>query len=256
MSWPGLPVLMKLSGKPVILLGDGAAADAKRRLLERAGAAVVGEGDTRARLAIIAIEDDGAALSAIVRLRARGVLINAVDRPALCDFTLPAIVDRAPVLVAVSSGGASAGLAAALRQRIEGWLPARLGALAMALAQARAAMRARWPTGDERRRALADALAPGGMLDPWRDAANVDRWIEQGTATQPALTHLHLTSGDPDELTLKQARALAMADRVWHAADVPAAILDRARADAERMASPTPPAATLPGITVYVEMAR
>lgn len=255
MSWPGLPLLMKLAGKPVILLGEGGPAEAKRRLLERAGAVVVTDAGADARLAIVAIEEEGVALAAIEGLRARGVLVNAVDRPALCDFTLPAIVDRAPVLVAISTGGASAGLAAALRQRIEGWLPAGLGALAGALGKARAAMRARWPEGDERRRALADALAPGGMLDPWRDTANVDHWIEQGAAVQPGLTHLRLNSGDPDDLTLKQARALAMADRVCHHPDVPAAILDRARADAERIAAPVLPDDGLPGVTVYVEMA-
>src|SRR3546814_2805968 len=53
-----------------------------------------------------------------------------IYRPALCDFTTPAIVDRAPVTIAIGTGGASAGLAKAVRQRIEALLPARLGALA------------------------------------------------------------------------------------------------------------------------------
>ena len=256
MNWPGLPVLMQLSGKPVILLGDGAAAEAKRRLLERAGALVVSEEDARARLAIVAVEDEGVALAAIERLRVRGVLINAVDRPALCDFTLPAIVDRAPVLVAVSTGGASAGLAAALRQRIEGWLPAHLGDLAMALGKARGAMRTRWTEGADRRRALGEALSPGGALDPLAPQPDVAAWIATaGEALPPSLTHIPLSSTDPEELTLRAARALAMADRVYHHPDVPAAILDRARADAERIAADTPPdpAALPPGAHVFVE---
>ena len=127
-----LPLMMRLAGKPVILLGEGPAADAKRRLLERAGAGIVDESGA-ARLAIVAIEDSAEAESAVARLRARGVLVNAVDRLALCDFTLPAIIDRDPVLIAIGTGGASAGLAAALRQRFEAMLPAGVGRLADAL---------------------------------------------------------------------------------------------------------------------------
>ena len=54
---------------------------------------IVGE-DSAASLAIVAIEDDAEAEATVARLKARGILVNAVDRPALCDFTLPAIVDR------------------------------------------------------------------------------------------------------------------------------------------------------------------
>ena len=113
MSLPALPLFMTVAGRPVILLGHGAAAEAKRRLLERAGARIVGE-EEQAALAIVAIEDEDEAIAAVVRLKARGVLVNATDRPELCDFTLPAIVERAPVMVAIGTGGASAGLAAAL----------------------------------------------------------------------------------------------------------------------------------------------
>ena len=89
MTLRSLPLFVRLGGRPVILAGEGAAADAKRRLRERAGAVIVGdEGD--ARLAIVAIEDEGEALAAVTRLKARGVLVNAVDRPDHCDFTLPA----------------------------------------------------------------------------------------------------------------------------------------------------------------------
>jgi uroporphyrin-III C-methyltransferase/precorrin-2 dehydrogenase/sirohydrochlorin ferrochelatase len=91
MSLAALPIFVKLAGRPVILIGEGEAAEAKRRLLERAGAMIVDE-QAEAALAIVATEN----LDPIVaRLRARGVLVNAVDRPDLCDFTLPAIVDRA-----------------------------------------------------------------------------------------------------------------------------------------------------------------
>jgi uroporphyrin-III C-methyltransferase/precorrin-2 dehydrogenase/sirohydrochlorin ferrochelatase len=250
----GLPIIVRLDGRPVILLGDGEAADAKRRLIERAGAVPVTD-DAVARLAIVAIEDEGEAVAAAARLKARGLLVNVVDRPALCDFTLPAIVDRSPVLIAVATGGASAGLAAAIRQRIEGWLPASVGALATALSSARGAMRARYPEGRTRRMALARALDAGGVLDPLAgpDEAAVARWLDTpDTGSAAGVETVRLTSTDPDELTLRAARLLSQADRVCHRADVPPAILSRARADAERVEC----AAVEPGDGLTVDLSR
>jgi len=253
MSLHSLPLFVRLAERPVILVGDGEAADAKRRLLERAGAEIVGE-DGEACLAIVALEDDEEAAQVVERLRARGVLVNAVDRVALCDFTLPAIVDRDPVLIAIGSGGASAGLAKALRQRFEAMLPATLGRLAEGLLAARPKLRAKFPAPADRRRAIDAALAPGGALDPFAGAHDVDAWLDG--AVSPLDTHtetLDLTSGDPDDLTLRQARLLGSADRVYHAADVPPAILDRARADAARYADDAPAIAEA-GLTLVVRM--
>jgi uroporphyrin-III C-methyltransferase / precorrin-2 dehydrogenase / sirohydrochlorin ferrochelatase len=250
-----LPVLVSLAGRPVILVGDGEAAAAKRRLLERAGATVVDD-HPDARLAIVAIEDEAGAQRTVAELRGRGLLVNAVDRPALCDFTLPAVVDRAPVLVAVMTGGVSAGLAAALRQRLEALLPASLGRLATALAVARPALRARFPDAGERRRAIGSALA--GALDPL-EADAADRveavLLADGPNAVGDGTEVRLVSDDPDDLTLRQARALALAERVLHRPEVPAALLARARADAPRLPCAERPARLGAG-DVWVEQAR
>ena len=250
MKRSGLPVFVRLDGRPAILVGDGAMAQAKRRLLERAGAVIVGE-DAQAQIALVACEDPE---PVVARLKARGLLVNVADRPELCDFTLPAIIERDPVTIAIGTGGASAGLAAALRQRIEPLVPAGLGAFADALAAARGAMRARWPDSGERRRALGAALA--GPLDPLQaqDGAAVARWIADAETPQNRIEAIVLASSDPDDLTLRQARWLAQADRVTHRADVPVAILDRARADAERIVCDGPPQG-LPGLTVDVSTA-
>jgi len=248
-----LPLFVRLAGRPVILLGSGEPADAKRRLLERAGAVIVGE-EAMAALAVVAIEDEAAALAAVARLKARGILVNAVDRPEHCDFTTPAIVDRAPVLVAIGTGGVSAGLAAALRQRLEALLPAGLGALADRLQAARPALRRRYPDGGERRRALGAAMAAGGALDPLAGEGDVEGWLAADQARASGHVRIVLTSADPDDLTLRQARALANADRVLHHPGVPAAILDRARADAARQPW-TPDVAAADGLTVEVAMA-
>ncbi|MBN8849580.1 MULTISPECIES: NAD(P)-dependent oxidoreductase [unclassified Sphingomonas] len=248
MTLPALPLFFRLDGRPVILIGAGEAAEAKRRLLERAGAVVVGESDGAA-LAIV-VDDD----AAVARLKARGVLVNAVDRPELCDFTLPAIVDRAPVIVAIGTGGASAGLAAALRQRLEAMLPARLGRLAEALHAARGAWRARYPEAGERRRAIGAALAAGGALDPLLDHGDAPDAGPSRAGGAAGIVTLRLRSADPDDLTLREARALANADRVTHRAGVSPAILDRARADAVRIECAAPPLDAAPGLTVDVEM--
>ena len=254
MTWHGLPLFMTVAGRPVILLGEGETADAKRRLLERAGALVVGE-DASAALAIVAIEGAEEAEAAVARLRARGVLVNAVDRPAWCDFTLPAIVDRDPVLIAIGTGGASAGLAAALRQRLEVLLPQGLGTLATALHAARDAIRARFPDGAERRRAIGAALARGGPLDPLAADQDVTAWLATtADASSDALVTIRPRSADPDDLTLREARLLSQADCVLHAPGVPSAILDRARADAARIVCAAPPAMPGPGLTLYMEM--
>lgn len=247
-----LPAFIRLTGKPVILVGAGETAAAKRRLLERAGANVVGE-DAEARLAIVAL-DEGAEAT-VERLRARGVLVNAADRPELCDFTLPAIIDRDPVIIAIGTGGASAGLAKALRQRLELMLPQSLGKLAQALHGARQAIRARWADSAERRKAIDAALDPGGPLDPFDDAASdaVDRWLA-GADAEPmsGLHRIALTSPDPDDLTLRQARLLAQADCIVHAENTPNEIVARGRADARRIATGRVPDPLPAGLTVLL----
>ena len=230
-----LPLFVRLTGREVILIGDGDAADAKRRLLDRAGAVVVGE-EAQAALAIVALDDDAEAESAVARLKARGILVNAVDRVALCDFTLPAIVDRDPVLIAIGTGGASAGLAKALRQRLETMIPQSIGDLANALFAARGKLRSKYPDGTQRREAIDAALTIGGALDPFADGREMTVWLDSTNDCAPARTEaLVLTSPDPDDLTLRQARQLASATTIYHSPDVPAAILDRARADATRI---------------------
>lgn len=252
-----LPLFVRLTDRPVILIGEGEGAEAKRRLLERAGARIVGEDET-ASLAVIDLEDEAGAAETASRLRARGILVNAVDRPDLCDFTMPAIVDRDPVLIAIGTGGASAGLAKAVRQRIEALFPQNLGRLATALAAARSSMKARWPDASGRRRALDAALASGGPLDPLGnpDEAAVMQWLALDTdIAQDRFVRISLLSPDPDELTLRTARLLGEADVIYYHPIVPGTILDRSRADAARISMSEPPATPGSGLALWLEMA-
>lgn len=251
-----LPLFHRLAGQPVIVLGQGEAADAKRRLVERAGALVLddlAEGiDKGARLAFIAHEDEGSAQADAIRARCAGLLVNVVDRPALCDFTTPSIVDRNPVIIAVGTAGTSAGLAKALRLRLERLLPQGLGALAQALFDARAALKARFPTGSDRRRALDAALDEGGALDPFREAGDdaVPQWLEGADKREVARHVVTLRSLDPEDLTLREARLLGQADAVIAPPGVPQALLSRARADAAQL----PVGAAAEGLVVELRL--
>ena len=230
-----LPLFLNVRDRPVMLVGTGEAAEAKARLIERAGGRIVGEEDRAARVAFVALEDEAEAGQAAERLRARGLIVNVVDRPALCDFTTPAIIDRSPVLIAIATGGASAGLAKALRQRLEVLLPAGLGGLAEALSHARDAIRRRWPEGTERRRAIDAALSGGGALDPLadHDGQDVAAWLAAPSGRATGGVHrIALRSADPDDLTLGEVRLLGSADRVLVGPGVPDAVVRRARADA------------------------
>lgn len=236
-----LPLFHQIAGQQVLVLGDGPAAEPKRRLVERAGGIIVEDLpraiDEGVRLAFIAFEDAQACEVAAINARCAGMLVNVVDRPELCDFTTPSILDRDPLLVAIGTGGASAGLAKHVRLRLERVLPETLGALARALEAARPVLRRRFPDGADRRRAVDAALCEGGPLDPFDPATHtrVADWAEGADAmAAAAIADITLSSADPEDLTLRQARLLGEADVLWLDGAVPLAILSRARADAAR----------------------
>lgn len=242
-----LPLFHRVAGQPVIVLGEGAAADAKRRLVERAGGVAIGNlkiGIERgARLAFVAIDDAAQTEAAVALLRRAGVLVNVPDKPALCDFITPSVLDREPIQIAIGTDGASAGLAKHLRLRLEALLPDGVGMLAQALARARDTMRERWPDAAERRRALDAALEQGGPLDPFVEhgATAVTNWLREGQregAAETTRIELVINTPTPDGLTLRQLQLLGAADAILHEPGIPAPILDRARADAPRLTLP------------------
>lgn len=237
-----LPLFHQIAGQQVLVLGEGPAAEPKRRLVERAGGVVVDDlaraVDEGVRLAFIAYDDARACEVAAINARCAGMLVNVVDRPELCDFTTPSILDRDPLLVAIGTGGASAGLAKHVRLRLEQVLPETLGLLAKALEAARPALRQRLPDGADRRRAVDAALREGGPLDPFNAQSfqQVKVWLEGNSETRAgAVFDITLASADPEDLTLRQARLLGEADVLLLDGAVPPAILARARADAARL---------------------
>jgi uroporphyrin-III C-methyltransferase/precorrin-2 dehydrogenase/sirohydrochlorin ferrochelatase len=253
-----LPLFHRVTGQPVVVLGEGPAAEAKRRLVERAGGIVKRDAqagiERGARLAFVAIDDTGAAEAEAVRLRGAGLLVNVVDRPELCDFTTPSVLDRDPVLVAIGTDGASAGLAKHLRLRLEALLPDAIGRLAEALAASREAIRARWSDAADRRRALDGALGEGGALDPLTGAGaeDVARWLASAPNAPRASRVEMAAPADPADLTLRQLQLLGAADTILFDAGVAPAVLDRARADASRIELGADDGADRPGLTIVL----
>ena len=167
-------------------------------------------------------------------------------------------MDRSPVLIAVGTGGASAGMAKAIRQRLEKMLPQKLGHLAEMVFAARPAIKERWPEPAPRRRALDLAFQTGGALDPFNDQAGdaVSQWLAADeTPVQNGLINIILVSNDPDELTLRAARLVGEADHIFHDEDVAPVILERARADAVRhIGAPQIPVPD--GLSLYLSLAK
>ena len=148
------PAYFPLAGRRVVIVGSGDAADGKARLFEGSPAELVRLDDGRAfdpetyrgaALAFIAGEDEAFDAAAAAAAREAGVPVNVVDRPALCDFFTPALVDRGEVVAAVGTGGASPVLAQMLRREIEAKVPEGAGRVAALLRQYREEVRQRFP---------------------------------------------------------------------------------------------------------------
>src|SRR5260221_983126 len=131
-----LPLFFDRKARKVVVVGEGPAGDRRAALARSAGAEVQQVSDVEvadlrgAAAAFVATGDADRDAAARGIAKSIGVPVNVADRPNLCDFILPAIVDRDGVVVAISTGGASPTLAAALPGRLEAALPERVGALA------------------------------------------------------------------------------------------------------------------------------
>jgi uroporphyrin-III C-methyltransferase/precorrin-2 dehydrogenase/sirohydrochlorin ferrochelatase len=151
------PICLDLAGKRCLVIGVGAEAERKAAALRRAGAHVASltefsAGDLDGCVLVIAADVDRALAEAVSRAaRERGILVNVSDRPELCSFIMPAVIDRAPVMLAISTGGASPMLARRLREMLDAIVPRRLGALAALAGEFRVRARQRIPDPAARR---------------------------------------------------------------------------------------------------------
>jgi uroporphyrin-III C-methyltransferase/precorrin-2 dehydrogenase/sirohydrochlorin ferrochelatase len=264
------PAFFNLTAQKVLVVGGGEVALRKLALLTRSGAKVTvvapevlpqlgrmaAAGDITVAVREFVPHDlDGARLVIVATSRravnrwiaslseARGIPVNVVDDREASRFIVPAIIDRDPVLVAISTGGASPVLARRLRERLEALIPKRFGELALWLQSLRRT--ARWrlrDTGARRRffeHIVDGAAARRFVTGDTHGAESLAQQLLARTASSPReageVTLVGAGPGDPELLTLKALRALQDADVILHDRLVPRAVLDMARRDATRI---------------------
>ncbi|PSJ55597.1 siroheme synthase CysG [Pseudaminobacter soli (ex Li et al. 2025)] len=261
------PVFMRVEGQAVVIVGGGDEAFAKARLLAQSSARLVVVSDEvapefaawiadgaathidavyqpsqlkGAALVFAATGDAGQDRTVSEDARRLGIPVNAVDRPELCDFFTPALVNRAPLAIAIGTEGAGPVLAQMVRAKIDRMLSPSLGSLAALASSFREVAEALLPKGNARRRfwreffagAPARAMERGEALAARRAAADL-----LGD-TDAAAGHVVLVGAGPgaeDLLTLRAHRHLMEADVIVHDALVPEAVIAMGRRDAERL---------------------
>ena len=161
------PAFYPLAGRRVGLAGEGEGLAARLRLLSGspaelvvldAASAVAAKSWAGMALGFVALPDPDLASRIAAAVRAAGVPVNVMDRPALCDFTVPALIDRGALVAAFGTGGASPLVAARLRAELEPRVPEGLGRLARFLDDHKAELRRRWPDPGARRVVLSGLL--------------------------------------------------------------------------------------------------
>jgi uroporphyrin-III C-methyltransferase/precorrin-2 dehydrogenase/sirohydrochlorin ferrochelatase len=264
-----LPIFLSVQDQFCVVVGGGEIATRKVSLLLRAGAhlqivapelcpnlaALRDEGRIEhlargyrdgdlddAYLAIAATDNAETNYAVAAAGRALGIPVNVVDHPEEGSFIMPSIIDRSPVIAAVSTGGASPVLARLIRSRLESLIPAGYGRLAELAGKFRERVKERFQDPADRRRfwdcilqgRVAERVFSGHMRE-----AEVLMEHELGSDTlQPGMGEVYLVGGgpgDPDLLTFRALRLMQQADVVVYDRLVAKAVLDMTRSDAERI---------------------
>ncbi|WP_439888568.1 siroheme synthase CysG [Pseudomonas sp. MBLB4123] len=263
-----LPLFHKLQDRRVLLVGGGEVALRKGRLLADAGATLrvvapevrdelrelAGQGANQlllrgyrqedlagTALVIAATDDEPLNAQISEQAQALGIPVNVVDAPTLCSVIFPAIVDRSPLIVAVSSGGDAPVLARLIRAKIETWIPAAYGQLAGLARRFRARVKALLPDVQQRRvfweEVFQGQVAESVFAGKPQEGERLLEAKIAGAAPQ-ALGEVYLVGagpGDPDLLTFRALRLMQQADVVLYDRLVAPAIIELCRRDAERI---------------------
>ena len=263
-----LPLFFKLTGQPCLIVGGGEVAARKTETLRQAGGLVTVVSpqltETLADLSVqhkiewkqkhFAPEDVdgfkliiGATSDRLVNeqvfqaAQARNIPVNVVDCPELCSFIFPAIIDRSPIVAAISSGGASPVLARLLRVKLEALIPPEYGSLASLANRFRQRVKQAIPDGDKRRRFWEDALqgdvADLALAGRQEEAAiRLKQRLQDNNGEKVGMVFLvGAGPGDPDLLTLRALRLMQEADVVVYDRLVSPEILGLVRKDAEKI---------------------
>jgi uroporphyrin-III C-methyltransferase/precorrin-2 dehydrogenase/sirohydrochlorin ferrochelatase len=265
-----LPIFVDLKGRSALVVGGGEVAARKVGLLLRAQAEVrvvapklcdalkalyddgrvehIAEAYQESQLAdaalVIAATDDAAINRQVSDAsKQRNIPVNVVDAPELCTFILPSIIDRSPLVVAVSTGGASPTLGRLLRAQLETLIPASYGRLAELLGRFRAPVKKRFKTMSARRRfweqVVQGSIAELVYANKEAEAEQaLQAVIDNSDADQLVKGEVYLVGagpGDPDLLTFRALRLMQQADVVLYDRLVTPEILDLVRREAEQI---------------------
>ena len=263
-----LPLFHKLQDRLVLVVGGGEVAVRKARLLSDAGArlrvvapdvrdelremATANQGEVLLRtyqpadlqgvgLIIAATDDEPLNAQISQQAQALGIPVNVVDAPKLCSVIFPAIVDRSPLIVAITSGGDAPVLARLIRAKIETWIPATYGQLAGLAKRFRAQVKALFPDVQQRRvfwedvfqGPVAESVFAGKQQEGQRLLEEKIAGIAPRTLGEVYL--VGAGPGDPDLLTFRALRLMQQADVVLYDRLVAPAIIELCRRDAERI---------------------
>lgn len=263
-----LPLFFDLRHRSVLLVGGGTVALRKARLLHKAGAVIkLVAPEVGPELAQLVKQSGGVIfletyredlLNDVVLVisatdqpdinrrvsadsRARNLPVNVVDNPELCSVIMPAIVDRSPLVIGISSGGEAPVLARILRAQLESTIPAAYGHLASFASRFRQAVKQKFADGEQRRRFWEKALS--GSVRELVFAGDTHAAERQFLSQlNDNVSHMggevYLVGagpGDPDLLTFKALRLMQQAEVVLYDRLVSEPIMDLVRRDAERI---------------------
>ena len=266
-----LPIFIEMRGRPAIVVGGGVVAARRAELLVRSGAEVTvfarelsdeffelrakrnfrhaardpeHKDFAGSRLCFIATEDDGLTQAARTKAKAAGALVNVADLPALSDFIMPSIVDRSPLVIAISTGGASPILGRMLKARLETLIPAAYGRLASLMSGFRTRVAEAIALADARRRfweevlegPIAEAALSGN--ESAAGAHLMDAIARWGADEAPPRGEVYLVGagpGDPDLLTFRALRLMQKADVVLYDRLTDEGVMNLVRREAERI---------------------
>ncbi len=265
-----LPLFLRLTGQNCLVIGGGEIAARKVATLRQAGATVtvlapeicqslLGLADDNQillvkkafdpadldgfRLVISATNQRQVNEQVADAAKRRNILVNVVDCPNLCSFIFPAIIDRSPIIVAVSSGGASPVLARLLRARLESFIPPTYGRLARLAAAFRARAKEIIGNPAQRRRFWEKVLQGpvAALVSAGREteaSERLEQALQAETLDTTAVGIVYLVGagpGDPDLLTLRALRLIQEADVVVYDRLVSPEIMQLVRKEAEKI---------------------
>jgi len=263
-----LPIFLDIKGQPCLVVGGGDIAARKASLLlEADGAVTVVSPELSGQMAgyvkegrvehikgtfenqhldgmrvVIAATDDRAVNEQVsAECQIRSIPVNVVDNPDLCSFIMPSIIDRSPVQIAVSTGGASPVLARILRARLESSIPAAYGRLASMVNGFRDKVKARFGDVNSRRN-FWEGVLQGDVAelvfagkDEQAEKA-LEAAVEKGENTNAGEVYLIGGGpGDPDLLTFRALRLMQQADVIVHDRLISKEVLNLTRRDADRI---------------------